>query len=67
MGLYELAELISSAKINFENVENLNPMLSKHPIYMIAKTQLDEAETSIESMLNGNAETPPQTMNQDGE
>lgn len=34
-------ELAECAKINFENVERMNPGLSRHPIYMLAKKQLD--------------------------
>lgn len=35
-------ELLECAKINFENVEKMNPGLNKHPIYALAKAQLDE-------------------------
>lgn len=35
------AELAECAKINFENVERMNPGLARHPIYMLAKKQLD--------------------------
>lgn len=34
-------ELAECAKINFENVERMNPALKAHPIYMMAKKQLD--------------------------
>lgn len=31
------------AKINFENLEKVMPHVTRHPYYMIAKAQLDEA------------------------
>lgn len=33
--------LAECAKINFENVERMSPALKLHPIYMLAKQQLD--------------------------
>ncbi len=36
-------DLLRSAQINFENLEKAVPALSKHPYYVIAKAQLDEA------------------------
>lgn len=40
----EADEMLASAKINFENVERLNPALSQHPVYKIAKSQLDAVD-----------------------
>lgn len=34
-------ELAMCAQVNFENVEKLNPALAAHPIYALAKRQLD--------------------------
>jgi len=36
-------ELARCAQINFENFEKDVPMAAKHPFYMIAKRQLNEA------------------------
>lgn len=36
-------ELALCAQINFENLEKAVPALRKHPYYLIAKAQLDEA------------------------
>lgn len=36
-------ELLECAKINFENLADAMPILYKHPYYLIAKAQLDEA------------------------
>lgn len=35
-------ELIECAKINFENLELVFPIIKEHPFYVIAKAQLDE-------------------------
>jgi hypothetical protein len=34
-------ELAECARINFENVERMAPQLKAHPIYALAKQQLD--------------------------
>lgn len=34
-------ELAECAKINFENVEKMNPSIRNHPLYALAKRQLD--------------------------
>lgn len=39
----ELLELLMSAKINFETLVKQNPQVEQHPLYAIAKMQLDEA------------------------
>lgn len=36
-------DLAECAKVNFENLERDLPILRKHPMYLIAKMQLDEA------------------------
>ncbi len=36
-------EGVECAKINFENLETAFPIVKKHPMYIIAKAQLDEA------------------------
>lgn len=36
-------ELALCAKINFENLEKVMPLIKAHPYYMIAKAQLDES------------------------
>ena len=36
-------EGVECAKINFENFEKAFPAAGKHPYYLIAKAQLDEA------------------------
>lgn len=36
-----LVEAIRCAKVNFENLERMSPMLAKSPHYRIAKHQLD--------------------------
>lgn len=36
-------ELARCAQINFQNLEKALPALRKHPYYMIAKAQFDEA------------------------
>lgn len=45
--------LARCAQINFENVERAMPFISKHPYYIIAKAQLDEAlgGMSVEASL----------------
>mgnify|MGYP001602327956 CR=1 FL=1 len=35
-------ELLECAKINFENLVQFNPDIARHPMYVIAKHQLDE-------------------------
>ena len=35
--------LLECSKINFENFEKVFPAILKHPYYLIAKGQLDEA------------------------
>ncbi len=42
-----IREVILNSQANFENVERMNPMLKNHPIYMIAKSQLDNAIKAI--------------------
>lgn len=39
----EILELLMSAQINFENLVAQNPAIATHPMYAIAKMQLDEA------------------------
>ena len=41
-------ELLECAKINFENVERMNPGLGKHPVYILAKAQLDACVERLE-------------------
>ncbi len=42
-----IREVILNSQANFENIERMNPMLKNHPIYMIAKSQLDNAIKAI--------------------
>jgi hypothetical protein len=34
-------EMLESAKINFENIERVHPLLKLDPLWIIAKSQLD--------------------------
>lgn len=34
-------DVLLSSQINFQNVEKMNPGLLKHPIYQLARNQLD--------------------------
>lgn len=43
----EILELLMSAQINFENLEQMTPLVSAHPIYKISKSQLDQAVEEI--------------------
>lgn len=54
-------ELALCAQINFENLEKAFPIVKKHPYWIMAKAQLDEAlggktvEQSLdEELKNGN-------------
>ena len=40
-------ELVQSAKINFENLEKAFPIIKTHPMYTIAKKQLDMAVEEV--------------------
>ena len=42
-----IKEVILNSQANFENVERMNPTLKNHPLYMIAKRQLDNAIKAI--------------------
>lgn len=39
---FDAAELAGSAKINFENLARMVPAVAAHPMFQIAKMQLDE-------------------------
>jgi hypothetical protein len=41
-------EILECAKINFENVEKMNPTLLLHPIYLLAKEQLNNGIKKLE-------------------
>ena len=43
-------DALLNAQFNFSNVERMAPSLSQHPIYRLAKGQLDNA---IEALENG--------------
>lgn len=45
-------ELAMCVQVNLENVERLNPALKAHPIYALAKRQLD----AVVARLNGEAQ-----------
>lgn len=38
----EVIEILESAKLNFKNAERMIPTLGNHPIYSLAKLQLEE-------------------------
>ena len=42
-----IREVILNSQANFENVERMNPSLRNQPVYMIAKSQLDNAIKAI--------------------
>ena len=42
-----IREVLLNSQANFENVERMNPMLKNHPLYMIAKRQLDNVIKAI--------------------
>lgn len=41
-------ECVQNAQINFENLERFFPQLKTHPVYMIAKEQLDNGVNKLE-------------------
>ena len=44
-------ELLQCSQINFDNLVKMNPQIKGHPMYMIARTQLDEAIKQFEAEL----------------
>lgn len=46
----EPIKILQCAQTNFENVERMIPQIAKHPIWEIAKTQLDAA---LDNLLTG--------------
>ena len=49
MDEFKLLEIIMSAKINFENFVKMVPAAAPHPLFQIAKEQLDEAASMVEA------------------
>ena len=45
----ETLELLHCAQINFDNLIKMNPQVASHPMYIIARTQLDEAVRQLEA------------------
>ena len=45
----EILEELRSSQINFDNLVKLNPIIKDHPMYIIARMQLDAAVENIES------------------
>ncbi len=43
-----ILEVAENAKINFDNTVRLNPVLGKHPMFIIAMEQLKEAIKMLE-------------------
>lgn len=48
MSSLSILEIAENAKINFDNVKRLNPVLGKHPMFIIAMEQLEEAIKMLE-------------------
>ena len=48
MKTLSILEIAENAKINFDNVVRLNPVLSKHPMFIIAMEQLKEVIKMLE-------------------
>lgn len=42
-------ELVMCAKINFENAQKMMPVLGSHPVFQMARQQLDEALRAVEA------------------
>lgn len=42
-------ELLQCCQINFNNLVTMNPPIKDHPMYVIARTQLDEAVKQLET------------------
>ncbi len=41
-------EIFECAKINFNNLSNMNPALKKHPFFVLAMEQLDNGIKKLE-------------------
>lgn len=52
----EQFEWLLNAQINFQNVEKMNPGLKAHPIYRMAKEQLDNAIRVIDQSEGADAQ-----------
>ena len=48
MSKLSILEIAENAKINFESVVKVNPILETHPIFMIAMEQLKEVVERLE-------------------
>lgn len=49
----DILEVLMSAQFNFETVAKQNPGLNQHPIYVTAKSQLDNAVAELTKQQDG--------------
>lgn len=49
MGEGDPLELLRCSQVNFDNLVTVNPAVANHPMYKIARMQLDEAVTALEA------------------
>ena len=45
----EILELLRCSQINFDNLVKMNPLIKDHPMYQIARLQLDEVVEQLEA------------------
>lgn len=43
-----ILELVTSAQINFENLEKMFPQVKNEPLYVLAKMQLDDGVEALQ-------------------
>jgi cytochrome c-type biogenesis protein CcmH/NrfF len=48
--LNEAAEQLRCAQVNFDNLTELNPAIAAHPMYKVARMQLDMGLATVETI-----------------
>ena len=56
----DIFEQLKCAEINFENAEKMMPLLKEHPIFQLAKLQLNDGIKLLEKKIKaGDGESTP--------
>lgn len=54
--------LLQCAQVNFDNLVAVNPGIARHPMYVIARNQLDEAVTDLTGIKETKLETAKRVL-----